>query len=78
MQVYSGMVVSAFLKAGVPLNKIESFRELLEENASHFTDRWNMYDYVPFKRYLSVIFDGTSRLLLLFYVMLIAGRYNSG
>ena len=47
-QVYRVKVVSAFLKAGVPLNKIESFRDLLEENALHLTDHRNMYDYIPF------------------------------
>lgn len=38
-QVYHIKVVTAFLKAGVPLNKIESFRDILEENAYRFTDR---------------------------------------
>lgn len=75
-QVYRIKVVTAFLKAGVPLSKIESFRELLEENAYRLTDRRNMYDYVPFilkdeenrirqeieGKQLSIIFDGTSRL----------------
>ena len=83
-QVYRVMVVSAFLKAGVPLNKTES---LLEENAFCLTDHRNIYDYVtPFIRgrehckYLSVIFDGTSRvggaLAILFYIMLMTGKYN--
>ena len=75
-QVYRIKVVTAFLKAGVPLSKIESFRELLEENAYRLTDRRNMHDYVPFilkdeenrirqeidGKQLSIIFDGTSRL----------------
>ena len=62
-----------FLKAGVPLNKIEAFRELLEENALRLTDRRNMHDYIPFihqeeeSRVHSEIkaqnvFDNTSRL----------------
>ena len=69
-------VVTSFLKAGVPLNKTESFRDILEENAFCLTDRRNMNDYVPFilkeeesrirseidGQQLSVIFDGTSRL----------------
>lgn len=67
-------MVSAFLKAGVPLGKMEHFREILEENAYHLTDRRHMYDYIPFilkeeetkirneiaGRSLSVVFDGTS------------------
>ena len=75
-QVYRVKVVSAFLKAGIPLNKIESFRELLGENALRLTDRRNMHDYIPFihreeeshvrpeieGQNVSVIFDGTSRL----------------
>ena len=75
-QVYRIKMVTAFLKAGVPLSKIESFRELLKENAYRLTDRRNMHDYVPFilkdeenrirqeidGKQLSIIFDGTSRL----------------
>ena len=75
-QVYHVKVVTAFLRAGVPLRKIEAFREILEENAFRLTDRRNMHDYVPFilkeeegrirreidRRHLSVILDGTSRL----------------
>ena len=47
-QVYRVKVVYAFLKAGVPLGKIEHFREPLEENAYRITDRRHMYDYIPF------------------------------
>ena len=47
-QVYRVKVVSTFLKAGVPLNKIDCFRDLLEENALRLTDRRNMHDYIPF------------------------------
>ena len=75
-QVYRVKVVSAFMKAGVPLNKIESFRDLLEENALRLTDRRNMHDYIPFihgeeeklirseieGQNVAVVFDGTSRL----------------
>ena len=55
---------------------MESFRDLLEENAFRLTDRCHVHDYVPFilkeeesricseidGQQLSVIFDGTSRL----------------
>ena len=75
-QVYRIKVVSAFLKSGVPLGKVESFKDLLEENAFRLTDRRNLHDYVPFilkeeenrirseidGQQISVIFDGTSRL----------------
>ena len=75
-QVYHIKVVTSFLKAGVPRSKIESFRELLEENAYRLTDCQNMHDYVPFilkyeespicqeieGKQLSIVFDGTSRL----------------
>ena len=32
----------------MPLNKIDLFRDILEENAYRLTDRRNMSDYVPF------------------------------
>lgn len=75
-QVYRIKVVQAFLRARVPLNKMDAFRDILEENAYRLTDRRNMYDYIPFilkeeetrirkdidGRCLSVILDGTSRM----------------
>ena len=33
-QVYRIKVVTAFFRVGIPLNKIDSFRELLEENVT--------------------------------------------
>ena len=74
--MYRIKVVMAFLRAGVPLNKLESFRELLEENAFRFTDRRHMSDIIPFVssqehtrikeeiggKHLSVIFDGMTRM----------------
>ena len=75
-QVYRNKVVTAFLKSGVPLSKVESSRDLLEENAFRLTDRRNFLDYVPSilkeeescirseidGQQISVVFDGTSRL----------------
>ena len=75
-QVYQVKVVSTFLKAGVPLGKIQKFRELLEENATRLTDKHGMYNHLPFilseeenricteidGRHVAVIFDGTSRI----------------
>ena len=76
MQVFRVKVLSTFLRAGVPLNKLELFRGLFEENGYRLTDRCNMYDLIPFiQKYesniiseeikgkdLSVMFDGTTRL----------------
>ena len=75
-QVFRVRVVSCFLCAGVPLSKVDLFRSLLEETAFRLTDRRHLMDYVPMilqkeqatireeilGRYISVIFDGTSRL----------------
>ena len=69
-QVYRVKVLTCFLRAGVPLRKYDHFRELLEENAMRLSD------LIPFvlreeqqkikqeisSEYVSVIFDGTSRL----------------
>ena len=68
--------MTAFLHAGVPLNKIDDFREILEENAVRLTDCRHMYDYLQFiveeeatricqeitGKLVSIIFDGTTRL----------------
>ena len=75
-RVYRVKVVRTFLSAGVALNKIPEFRDLLEEHAFRLTDRRRMSDLVPFildqekekikneiaDKPLSIIFDGTSRL----------------
>ena len=75
-QVFRVKVVSTFLRAGIPLNKLDVFRELFEENGCRLTDKRNMFDLIPFiqKREtgdiseeikgmdVSVIFDGTTRL----------------
>ena len=57
MQVFRIKVLSTFLRAGVPLNKLELFRELFEENGYCLTDRRNMYDLIPFvqKREFNII-----------------------
>ena len=82
-QVYRVKVVRNFLSAGVPLNKIPLFRELLEENGLRLTDRRRMSDLVPFilsqekemlkndlaEKCLSITFDGTTRLGEVFVIM---------
>lgn len=70
MRVYRVRIVRAFLKAGIPLQKIDSFREILEESAFSLTGSQHMRD-LPFIRSeeqrqtqegkeVSVIFDGTT------------------
>ena len=75
-RVYRVKVATAFLRAGVPFEKLEYFRELLEENAFRLVDKRYLLDLVPFilkeeqacirqeiaDKPVSVIFDGTSRL----------------
>ena len=67
-------MVTAFLKAGVPLNRLDCFREILEESAFRLTGCDNLHDYIPFVqqqekksvkdqingRRVSVIFCGTT------------------
>ena len=75
-RVYRVKCVCTFLKVGVPLSKIETFRELLEENAYRLGSRKVMCDLIPLilrdeqektkkeigGQPLSVIFDSTSRM----------------
>ena len=75
-QVFRVKVVSTFLRAGIPLNKLDVFRELFEENGCRLTDKRNMFDLIPFIQKcetgaiseeikgmdVSVIFDGTTHL----------------
>ena len=72
--VFRVKVMSIFLKAGVPLNKLDDFRDL-EENGYRLAGRRPMSDLVPFilceekqrikeisGKDVLVVFDGTSRL----------------
>ena len=75
-RVFRVKVITAFLKAGVPLNKLEDFREILEQQAYKLADKRGMYDLIPFVleeeqlkikaevsgKNVSIIFDGTTRL----------------
>ena len=45
MQVFHVKVVSTFLCTGIPLNKLDIFRELFEENGYWLTDKRNMFDF---------------------------------
>ena len=74
VRVYRVKVLRTFLKAGVPLGKVDKFRELLEENAFRLCDSSNLRELIPFVRkqeqaslqgeingkLVSVIFDGTT------------------
>ena len=73
VQVYR---VKTFLRAGVPLNKVDMFRELLEESGIRLAGRRSLSDLVPFIRQqeiqpirqeisgkkVLVIFYGTTRM----------------
>ena len=72
VRVYCVKVVTTFLKAGVPLSKLlDTFRELLEENAYRLSDSTNLYSFIRQQeqasiqkeisgKNVSVIFDGTT------------------
>ena len=46
-QVFRVEVVTAFLRAAVPLSKMEHFREIFEESAYRLTDCRHIFDLVP-------------------------------
>ena len=83
-QVFRVKVVTAFLKASVPLSKLIHFKELLEENNYSLACERGMRDLIPVilkneedyvhsiidGNYLSVIFDGTTRLGEAFAIMI--------
>ena len=50
-RVYRVKVVTSFLKAGVPLNKLHHFREILEQHVYKLGDQRGMYDLIPFVFY---------------------------
>lgn len=77
-------VLTAFLQAGNPPNKLSCFADTLENNAFSLGGRRTISDLIPFvlknekqneilRRAVSVIFDGTIRLgeamcIILWYV----------
>lgn len=74
MQFYRVKVVTAFLRAAVPLSKLVFFQYLLEENSYRLSDRCHMFDLIPFVlqqeqakikeeiqgKHVGVICDGTT------------------
>ena len=47
VRVYRVEVVESFLKAGVPLSKIDYFRELLEENSLRLSSSTHLSQLIP-------------------------------
>ena len=74
--MYRLKVLKTFLCAAVPLSKLDAFRDVLEENMFHLTDRRHTSDLAPLicaqeqadikaeisAKPVSVVFDGTTRL----------------
>lgn len=83
-RVYRVKVVTTMLKAGVPLSKIDLFRDLLEEHAYALTSSTHLRQLIPFilqeeltrikkeisNQALSIIFDGTTHVCEAFVVVL--------
>ena len=83
-RVYRVKVVSTMLRAGVPLGKIDLFRDLLEEHAYALTSATHLRQLIPFilqeelsrirkeilHRPLSIIFDGTTHVCEAFVIIL--------
>ena len=75
-QVHHVKVIECFLRAAVPLSKIQHFRKVFKETGYQLIDRHHMSDLIPvvlqqeksriqskiFEQDASVIFDGTSQL----------------
>ena len=65
--------MKTFLQAGVPLSKLDGFKEILEENGYQLCTRRYLFDLIPFiqneevaqvkreinGKFLGVVFDGT-------------------
>lgn len=74
VRVYRVKTVTAFLKSGVPLSKLDCFRELLEENAFSLSGSQHLRELIPpilseerkrigqliAQKHVSLIFDGTT------------------
>ena len=83
-RVYQVKVVTAMLKAGVPLSKVDLFRDLLEEHGNALTSSTNLRQLIPFihqeelsrikqeilNQPLSIIFDRTTHVCEAFVVVL--------
>ena len=85
VRFYRIKVVCSMLKGGVPLSKVDAFRDLLEEEAFALTSATNLRQLLPFIRHqeidilkkeisLSIIFDGTTHVC---EAMVLVVRYIS-
>ena len=77
-------VVTTLMKAGIPLSKVDSLRELLEENSHSLTDSAHLRSLVPLilqgeidelkrdihGKSVSIVFDGTTHVCEAFVVVL--------
>ena len=74
-RVFCVNVLTAFLKGGIAISKINCFKSILEESAYKLTDRSNMAQLIPVVRQeeirkirkasgreSSIVFDGTTRI----------------
>ena len=66
--VFHVKVLTAFLKGGIAINKINCFKRTLEKSAFKQTDRSNTAKLIPVfrrekltEREISIVFDGTTR-----------------
>ena len=77
MRLYRYDLVEAFLKAGIPLSKVDSLLQFLEKYGHRLTSRTHLAEFIPLIRQkeidslkseiaansaFSVIFDGSTRL----------------
>ena len=74
-QIFRVKTVTAFLKSGVALNKVDCFRDLLEENGYALSSSQHLRELIPpilsedrrkisediFQRPVSLIYYGTTR-----------------
>ena len=84
MRIYRVRVLTSLLKSGIPLNKADDLRELLEENGYSLSSSTHLRQMVPFVlheevqaiqremsgRPVSIIFDGTTHVAEAFVVVL--------
>ena len=89
LHVYTELkVVIALLRAGIPLNKVDCLREMLEKHAFSLSASTNLRQLIPFVleneinqlkerisgKHVGIIFDGTTHVCEAFVVVL---RYDS-
>ena len=79
VRIFHVRVLSCFLKAGVALNKVDHFRDILEEGSYRLTSSRHLTEMIPIVRReeeakmrgevigrnVSVIFDGTTHVVRL-------------